>query len=142
MTEPQKAFLLSLAQNNARADMIANAFQRRFGAFITPLDVQTFIEAWKRKQENQRHADNIRSQLPTHDAELRWARDRLRQELERDDLSPHQLVELAGEYRKNIVSSQDIASMSAQNGQMQFVLFYGDAPVASEDGKVVDVEAQ
>lgn len=130
-TPEQQSYILKLYKGGTKPELIASQFQRSFRPdFATPSDVQAFIKLALEQQAKRNIAvDKIKDEVTSHDQELKWARSLLKQKMEDGDLSAHQLVELAGEFRKNVLSSQEVARLADSRGNFQFVLQYGDEVV-------------
>lgn len=90
------------------------------------------------KSETEKQRQEIREQLSTHDGELRYLRDRLRESFDDPTASVKEKVELAREIRQNITALQKIAAMSDEKGEFSVVLVVNDQP--QTDSKVIDVE--
>ena len=139
LTEDKQQFLIKQFESGISATVISRAFQRRFGVIMTPQDVEKFRTV-AIKPKRREDVEAIKSKLGSHDEQLEWARAKLRQRMEDDDISNNDLVNLARELRSNISASQQIASMNDEKGEAQFVLVYNDTVKDASPGAVIDAE--
>lgn len=101
--------------------------------------MQEWLKANVVLSEAQKQRQGIQEQLATHDGEMRYLRDRLREAFDSDDTSIKEKVELAREIRQNITAMQKLASMSDEKGDFSVVLVVNDQP---QGVPVVDVESK
>jgi len=120
--------------------VISRAYQRRYGAVLRPQDIENLraLLYTPEKIQQKRDVDNIRSKLPTHDRQLEYARTLIEERMADPNVTNNELVNLAREYRSNITASQQIATMSAEKGDTQFVLVYGNSVQQASQG--ADIE--
>lgn len=133
-------FIKSNLEKGHTPTVVSRAYQRRFGAVLRPQDIENLRASLytPEKIQQQRNVDDIRSKLPSHDRQLEFARALLEERMKDPDVTNNELVNLAREYRSNITASQQIASMTAEKGDTQFVLVYGNAVQAASQG--ADIE--
>lgn len=137
LPDDKKQFILeNLAQGHSPT-VISRAYQRRYGVVLRPQDIQNFKVVAAKAAPKRRDVEEIKSKLGSHDQQLEWARAKLRQRMEDEDITNNDLVNLARELRSNITASQQIASMNDEKGSVTFQLIYGDT-VIQEDTQDVD----
>lgn len=138
ITDAQLDWLRSKQQ--WKPDAAASAFQREFDAFIDPQDVALIFKQIVRRDETAQSVDQIRAEVGDDAADLLWARELIRRRMERENVSDSTFVELAREFRQNIVSRQEVAQMADKSGKFLFVLNVGEQVKAlPRDEKVIDV---
>lgn len=140
-TQDEEAYLKKVIAQRMPAAVIAPAFQRRFNKFVTPAQIQIYVEAGQTNR--QKEVDNIKDKLPDHATQLEWLRSVMAERIKDSDITNNDLVNLAREMRQNITSSHQIATMNDSNTSgTQYVLVYGDSVVKqSDDAKTIDMEA-
>lgn len=142
--DPDKRdFVLDNLAKGISATVISRSFQRKFGTVLPPQEIERMRSAKFTPQDIQtkRDVNEIRSKLPSHDRQLEFARALLEERMKDPDVSNNELVNLAKEYRSNITASQQIASISDKNADVQFVLFYGsDVQEASQGANITDAK--
>lgn len=143
LSPEKKEFVLKALDRGISPTVISRSFQRQFGTVLPPQAIVTLQGSLltPEKLKQRQDVDEIRSKLPSHERGLEFARALLEERMRDPDVSNIELVQLAREYRTNITSSQQMASMVDTKGDVQFVLVYGDTvEQASPRANVIDAE--
>jgi hypothetical protein len=137
---PEKEkFVRDNLEKGISATMISKAYQRRFNTVLRPQDIENMrIMVPKPKRKD---VEEIKSKLGSHDQQLEYARAKLLQRMDDEDITNNDLVNLAREFRSNITASQQLASMNDERGEAQYILVYGDTvQQSSQFANVEDVD--
>ena len=138
MNDEQGKFVLEMARTGVRPELIASALSRRYKATFTAIQVQQLLGVNKDQVEIQQQRDEVAKQLGSHDGEMRYLRDKLREIFDNPMTGNREKIEVAKEIRQNIGALQKMASMKDDRGEFHVVLMINDS---SMDDKVIDMEA-
>lgn len=139
---PEKQeFVAKQLERNISPTVISRAFQRKFGTVLRPQDIENLRGVIFKPVKKRDDVEQIKAKLGSHDEQLEWARAKLRQRMDDEDVSNNDLVNLARELRSNITASQQIASMNDEKGEAQYILVYGDTvQQTSPKADIQDIE--
>lgn len=135
----QQKFAMEMARTGVKPDLIASAMTRRFAVTFTAVQIQALLGVNKDRTEIQKQRDDVAKQLSSHDGELRYLRDRLREEFDKPDASVHQKIELAKEIRQNITSVQRMATMKDEKGEFNVILMINDSSLDKEEAVEAEI---
>lgn len=123
--------------------LTAQVLSERHGIVVKPSVLQDALDAYRHEQAITARASefhNSSSGLGNDHDDLLWVRALIRARLENPDLPHGAFVDLAREFRQNIQSGQELATMTDRSGQFRFMIVYGNSePSPLDNSKTLDV---
>lgn len=141
LTDEKRDFIKKNIEAGMSSTAISRGFQRRFQTVLRPVDIENMKVSILQPVVRRPDVQEIKGKLGDHNQQLETIRAMLFHRMEDPEISNNDLVNLAKEVRSNISTSQTIASMNDEKGDVQFVLMYGDTIEKTSPGAdITDVE--
>lgn len=141
LTDDKREFIKKNIEAGMSSTAISRGFQRRFRTVLRPQDIENMKVSILTPVVRRADVQEIKNKLGDHNQQLETVRAMLFSRMEDPDITNNDLVNLARELRSNISTSQNIASMNDEKGDVQFVLMYGDTIEKTSPGAdITDVE--